>query len=263
MPRLDVNGIGLHYEERGGGPPLLMIMGYGTSAALWGDAYLDRLARSFRVIAPDNRGTGGSEKRDEPVEIGTLADDAAALLAALGIESAHVYGVSMGGMIAQELALAYPTLVDRLVLYGTFARPRSAVMDPWLNFVAQATERLDATAATLAWLPWLYTPAFLARPEQVEAALAWQEPYPAPAHGIAAQTEAVRHHDTLERLCRIAARTLVLVGADDIVTPVYYSQELAERIPGARLQVLERGGHSAIWEDPETGAEALLAFLAA
>ncbi|MBA3414812.1 MAG: alpha/beta fold hydrolase [Chloroflexia bacterium] len=260
MPLVQVNGIERFYQVAGNGEPLLLINGIGADSLKW-DPLLPALAARFRVITSDNRGAGRSAASPGPYETRQMADDAAALLAHLGVARAHVVGSSMGGMVAQELALAYPTLVDRLVLYGTFARPRRAIMDPWLTFVVHASERLDPTSVTLGWLPWLYTPAFLARPEKVEAALARQEPYPPPAHGIAAQAEAVRSHDTLDRLPRIAAPTLVLVGAEDVVTPVYYSQELAERIPGARLQVLERGGHSAIWEYPETGAEALVAFL--
>jgi pimeloyl-ACP methyl ester carboxylesterase len=164
-----------------------------------------------------------------------MADDAAALLAHLGVKRAHIVGSSMGGMIAQELALAYPQLVGRLVLFATFARPRHAIMDPWLSFVVQMAERLDTTAVTMGWLPWQYPPAFFAQPERVEAALAWQQPYPAPDHGIAAQAEAMRHHDTLDRLSQITAPTLVLVGAEDVITPMYYAQELAAGIPEARL----------------------------
>ena len=262
MPLAQLNGIERYYEETGGGDPLLLINGLGGTSLDW-EPLLPALGARFRVVTSDNRGVGRSAAPPGPYTTRQMADDAAALLAHLGVARAHVVGSSLGGMIAQELVLAYPALVDRLVLYGTFARPRPAVTDPWLTFVAQVADRLDPVAATLAWLPWLFTPAFLADPERVEAALAWQAPYPAPAHGIAAQTEAVRHHDTLDRLARIAAPTLVLVGTEDVVTPVYYSRELAERIPEARLQVLERGGHSAIWEDPAAGAEALLAFLAA
>lgn len=262
MPLIQVNGIDRYYQETGSGDPLLLINGIGGTSLGWAPL-LPLLAGLFRVVTSDNRGVGRSEAPPGPYTTRQLADDAAALLVHLGVERAHVVGSSMGGMIAQELALAHPALVDRLVLSGTFARPRRAIMDPWLTFVAQMAERLDPVAVTLGWLPWLYTPAFLADPERVEAALAWQDPYPAPPHGIAAQVEAVRAHDTLERLPRIAAPTLVLVGADDVVTPVYYAQELAERIPGARLQVLERVGHSALSEYPEAGAEALLAFLAA
>jgi pimeloyl-ACP methyl ester carboxylesterase len=261
MSRVQLNGIERFYQEAGSGDPLLLINGL-TGTCLGWEPLVPALAERFRVITSDNRGVGRSAAPPGPYTTRQMADDAAALLAHLGIGRAHVVGSSMGGMIAQELALAYPQLVDRLVLYGTFARPRHAIMEPWLTFVVQMAERLDPSAVTLGWLPWLYTPAFFAQPEQVEAVLAWLEPYPAPAHGIAAQAEAVRSHDTLERLPQITAPTLVLVGAEDVVTPLYYSRELAERIPGATLQVLERGGHEALWEHPEAGIEALLKFLA-
>lgn len=260
MPLVELNRIDRFYQETGSGAPLLLINGIGGTSLSW-EPLLPALSVRFRVITSDNRGAGRSAAPPGPYTTRQMADDTAALLARLGVARAHVVGSSLGGMIAQELALAYPSLVDRLVLYGTFARPRRAVMDPWLDFVVQVAERLDADAAVLAWLPWLYTPAFLSNPERVEAALAWQDPYPVPAHGIVAQAEAARTHDTLDRLSQIATPTLVLVGAEDIVTPIYYARELVERIPGARLQVLARGGHSAIWEDPEAGAAALLAFL--
>ena len=261
MPLTAINGIDLYYEETGRGDPLLLINGISGNTLSW-EPLLSELAKHFRVIAFDPRGAGRSTAPDGPYTTRQMADDAAALLAHLGIERAHVLGFSMGGLIAQELALGHPELIDRLVLYATFARPRRAIMDPWLTFIVQVQERgLDTTGVELFWLPWLFTPAFMARPELVEEAQAWQDPYPAPAHGIAAQAEAIRTHDTLERLPRIAAPTLVLVGAEDVLTPVYYSRELAAGIPGARLQVLERGGHSALWEYQEAGAEALLAFL--
>ena len=117
---------------------------------------------------------------------------------------------------------------------------------------------LDPAYLRALGLGWWYSPAFLAQPDRVEEALAWQDPYPAPAHGIAARAAAARAHDALDRLPRIAAPTLVLVGTEDVVTPVYDARELAAGIPrGAGA-----GGHSALWECPEAGAEALLAFLA-
>lgn len=259
MPIVRTNGIERYYEETGSGDPLLFINGIGGTSQGW-QPLLPALAARFRVITSDNRGVGRSAAPPGPYTTKQMAEDAAALLAHLGVARAHVVGSSMGGLIAQELALAYPALVDRLILYGTFARPRRAITDPWLTFVAQMAERLDPAANTLGWLPWLYTPAFLADPERVEAALAWQALYPAPAHGIVAQTEAVRAHDAWDRLPQITAPTLVLVGPEDVVTPVYYARELAERIPGARLQVLERGGHDALLEYPEDGVSALLAF---
>jgi 3-oxoadipate enol-lactonase len=261
MPLAQLNGIERYYQETDSGDALLLINGLSGTCLGW-DPLVPALAEHFRVISSDNHGVGRSSAPPGPYTTRQMADDAAALLAHLGVRHAHVVGPSMGGMIAQELALAYPQLVDRLVLCGTFARPRRAIIDPWLTFVVQMKERLDTTAVTLGWLPWLYTPAFFAQPEQVEAVLAWHDPYPAPAHGIAAQAEAVRHHDTLGRLPKITAKTLVLVGSEDVVTPVYYAQELAAGIPGARLQVLERLGHEALWQDPKIGIEALLGFLA-
>ena len=112
-------------------------------------------------------------------------------------------------------------------------------------------------------LPWMLTPTFMSQYDQVAAAVAdWvADPYPAPAHGVAAQAAACQTHDTLDRLEQIVAPTLVLVGAEDLVTPVSCAQELTEGIPGARLHVLERGGHIADAEYPEAVAKALLAFL--
>jgi 3-oxoadipate enol-lactonase len=261
MPHAQVNGIELYYEVAGSGNPLLLINGLGGNAVDW-EPLLPALCERFRVIAFDNRGVGRSSAPPGPYTTHEMAGDAAALLEYLGVPRTHVVGSSMGGMIAQKLALAHPERVDRLVLFATFARPRRAIMDSWLTFLVQTEERgLDLTGPALWGLPWLFTPQFMAQPERVEEALAWQEPYPAPLHGIAGQAEAVRSHDTLDRLPRITAPTLVLVGAEDVLTPVYYSQELAAGIPGARLQVLAHGGHAALWEDPETGIEALLTFL--
>lgn len=261
MPFVEINGIKRYYQETGSGDPLLLINGLGGTSISW-EPFLPALAPRFRVITSDNRGVGRSDAPPGPYTTRQMADDAAALLGHLGVECAHVVATSMGGMIAQELALGHPKLIDRLVLNATYARPRSSIIDPWISFVVQMKERVDEKANQIGWLPWLYTPAFLADPERVETVLAWRDPYPAPAHGIAAQAEAARRHDALERLPGIIAPTLVLVGPEDVVTPVYYSRELAAAIPKARLQVLERGGHSALWEDPEAGADALLSFLA-
>lgn len=119
----------------------------------------------------------------------------------------------------------------------------------------------SARTTKVGWLPWLFSPAFFADPERVAEALAWQEPYPQTLDGFVGQIGAVRTHDTLERAAGITAPTLVLVGAEDIITPVYYSIELAERMPAAELRILDRGGHCSLWEYPEVALEALLTFL--
>jgi 3-oxoadipate enol-lactonase len=265
MPSTTVNGIDLYYEETGSGPPLLLIAGLSGTSQGW-EVLQPAMSERFRVIAFDNRGAGRSSAPTGPYTTRQMADDAAALLDHLGIERAHVIGHSMGGMIAQELALAHPERVDRLVLLGTAARLHPLISGPWLNTWVQAVEPgTDPRDVVLFLMPWFFTPAFMAHHDQVEAALAeWlSDPYPAPAHGVAAQAAASRAHDTLDRLPRIAAPTLVLVGAEDIVTPVTCSRELAAGIPGACLQVLERCGHIPDAEYPEAVSDALLAFLVA
>lgn len=265
MPLTEANGVDLYYEETGDGPPLLLVLGLGANTLSW-EPLPAALAARFRVIAFDNRGAGRSAAPPGPYTTRQLADDAAALLDRLGVGRAHVFGLSLGGMIGQELALARPDLVDRLVLLGTYARPRPAVHGPWFAAWVEARERgMDPVHLSLLLAPWFMTPAFMSQHDRVEAALARlrSNPYPAPAHGIAAQAAACMAHDTLDRLAGIAAPTLVLVGAEDVVAPVSCSRELVERIPGARLQVVERGGHVPHWEYPEAVAAALLGFLAA
>lgn len=262
MPNAQVNGINLYYEEQGSGEPLLLIMGLHGHILAW-FFQVPALAQKYRVIAFDNRGAGRSEAPPGPYTTRQMADDAAGLLDHLGVERAHVVGWSMGGEIAQELALAHPQKVGRLVLLASLARPRPWGL-PWLTFAEQARERgLDQRGLLIWSLPWLYTPAFMTQAERVEVALnvAGMDPYPISAQGFAGQAAACRTHDALDRLGQISSPTLVLVGAEDILTPPYYSREMAERIPGARLQTLERGGHGMPLEYPQAVNEALLAFL--
>ncbi|MFN8589970.1 MAG: alpha/beta fold hydrolase [Thermomicrobiales bacterium] len=253
-----VNGIDLYYEEAGSGPPLLIIPGLSSTGFT-----IPALESQFRMITLDNRGAGRSSVPPGPYTTRLMADDAAALLDHLGIARAHVFGFSLGGAIAQELALAYPERVDRLVLNGAMAKADHAVFDPWVTLFVQAYERqIDPVAFNLWLLGWLFTPAFMRQPDLVASVLG-PDPYPASAQGVAAQAAAARSHDTLDRLPQIQAPTLILVGTDDIVTPVVYSEALAAGIPGATLQVLDPGGHAVLFEYPDAAAAALLAFLTA
>lgn len=266
MPTADVNGTSLYYEDQGSGEPLLLIMGFSAHSGQW-LMQTPVLAQHYRVITFDNRGVGRSAVPPGPYTTRQMADDAAALLNHLGIARAQVIGWSMGGMIAQELALAYPHQVSRLVLLASLARA-AAYATAWLDFTINAFHAgQDAAGRALYMMPWLFTPAFMTQPELVEAGLqqTLADPFPPEPAGIAAQGAACRHHilgDALERLPGITAPTLVLVGAEDILTPVAYSRAMAERIPGALLQVLDRGGHGVPLEYPEVVNEALLAFLA-
>jgi 3-oxoadipate enol-lactonase len=233
MPLIQANGIALYVEDTGSGSPLLLITGAGSNTVGWGPLF-PVLQERFRVIAFDNRGAGRSSAPPGPYTTRQMADDAAALLDHLGIPRAHVLGHSLGGMIAQEVALAYPERVERLVLVATLACPRPGFWVPWSTFLVQAAERgLDPAGSALWLMPWMFTPTFMAQHDVVEAALAASrnDPYPTPAHGLAAQAAAGLAHDTRSRLPQIATPTLVLVGAEDIITPVSDARELAAGIP--------------------------------
>ena len=254
--------MGLHYVEAGVGEPVLLVMGFGGDHLAWG-MQLPVLAQRYRVIAFDNRGVGQSDVPDHPYTTRMMADDAAGLLAALGVEGAHVIGLSMGGMIAQELALSHPGRVRTLQLHATYARPDGylrALVAAW-RAVRSALGREEALR-TMAL--WLFTPAaYNERPEFVETVLqtALASPHPQSLTGFLRQSEAVVAHDTLYRLSAIRCPTLVSVGDEDVLVPPRFSRELAARIPGAELVVIPRGGHVCLWEHPDAFNDVCLSFL--
>ena len=262
MPKVRVGDVGLHYVEAGTGDPLLLVMGLGGDHLAWG-LQMPVFAQRYRVIAFDNRGVGQSDAPDEPYTTRMMADDAAGLLSALGVERAHVIGLSMGGMIAQELALNHPARLWSLQLHATYARPDGylrALVAAWRT-VRAALGREEALR-TMAL--WLFTPdAYNERPQLVENLLqtALANPYPQSLTGFLRQTEAVLAHDTLDRLGAIRYPTLVSVAEQDVLVPPRFSHELASRIPGAELVVIPGSGHVALWEHPDAFTETCLTFL--
>src|SRR5215471_5487233 len=130
MPKLRVSDINVHYDVSGSGEPLLLIMGLGASSAAWEPELVEELAKAFRTITFDNRGTGQSDKPDKPYSIEMFADDAAGVLDGLKIPRAHIFGVSMGGMISQEFALRHPNKTATLTLGCTTAGGANSVPPP-------------------------------------------------------------------------------------------------------------------------------------
>jgi 3-oxoadipate enol-lactonase len=261
--RVPRTGMEIYYEEAGDGPPLLLIFGFTGNVQGWA-MQVPAFSQRFRTITFDNRGVGRSSAPATEYSIRDMAADALGLLDALSIERAHVLGYSMGGQIAQELALAEPGRVDRLVLLSTWARPDtyfSTIIDVWAQLYRQGVD--ETTRQKFAYT-WVLTAAFMATPGVLDQMLALAEanPYKPPAHGIWGQSRAILTSDTRERLPAITAPTLVLVGPNDILTPVKFSEELAREIPTASLRVLERGGHGVIFEATAELNEAVLAFLA-
>jgi 3-oxoadipate enol-lactonase len=252
----------LHWETAGDGEPVLLIMGLGlTSAAWWRTVPV--LARSLRVITFDNRGVGRSSAFSHAFTTEAMADDAATVLDAVGAERAHVYGISLGGMVAQALALRHPDRVRSLVLGATSpGGPRAA--RPSAEVAAFFRRRLRMAPEEAAWasVPINYGPRCRAEHfDRIEEDVARRLAQPFGERAYRAQLFAATWHNCLGALHRIAVPTLVVHGALDRVIPVANAHLIAERIAGARLRVLEEAGHLYPTEAPEAD-RAIARFLA-
>lgn len=264
MAMTAANGLEMFYKRHGedGAAPLLVIAGLGSHSGAF-SFQIPAFAEHFNVVRFDNRGAGRTSAPDEPYSMRQMADDCAALLNSLEIPRAHVLGVSMGGMIAQELAINHPDRVNRLVLACTRAKPSASRV--LASSVQAAIRRTDVGARERAAydMAWGYTATFLQDQDRVSRtlALADQDPYPIQRHAYLRQLDATMAHDTLTRLAGIAAETLVLVGADDILTPLAESRVLVDGIPHATLRVLPHGGHAFNGEYPDEFNAAAMEFL--
>lgn len=263
MPELTTRGITLHYEVQGEGPPLLLIAGLGANHLSWAPA-VPLLADRFTCISFDNRGTGRSSAPPGPYGIDMLADDAAALIEHLGFGAVPAVGWSMGGSILQSLLLRHADRLTKAVLLSTLPS-YTALQHAWLDgMLALRRAGVGAIAEAATGLPWAFTPMLLS--DHVRTAqmleLGARNPWPTQFEGFAAQAAAIRVYDARPQLHAVRTPTLVLVGAEDVLTPVAQSVEIAERIPGARLQVLPRGGHAMLAEYPAETVAAMRAFLA-
>ena len=256
MPTTSIDGRECHYVQRGEGEPLLLIQGMSGNHLHWGEPFLELLEREFAVTVFDNRGVGKSARMEEPFTIADLADDAAGLLAALGIGSAHVLGISMGGMIAQELVLNHPNRVRTLTLGCTYSGGEgSALTSPevWQRLADGMTSG-DRERALRASFDVNVSRAYAEREGTYEQ---WREvmaQMPAAVKVIMAQLQAIGGHDTSGRLGGIEAPTLVIHGDEDEMLPVSNARMIAGLIPGARLEILEGVGHMFFWEEPERSA---------
>jgi len=255
MPEATIGDVRIHYNDVGKGDPLLLIMGYGMP----GDAWLGSLPflQGFRAIYYDNRGTGLSDKPAGPYTIVQMADDAAGLLDHLGIARAHVYGVSMGGMIAQELVLRHSSKVRALVLGCTLCGGEHSKMgEPevieTLIDVVRSMGRGDPAAWVDRQLPLLFTPEWIAANPAIRDMLIMMAPMLPPTPPETAQNAmaGLFGWTTYDRLPQITAPTLILHGDRDVIIPVENAQVLGTRIPGAEVHIVPGAGHGYPAQDP-------------
>lgn len=263
MALTEAGDITMEYYVEGGGPPLLLIMGFGGQASSWGEPFLAELRPHFTVIRFSNRGTGQSDRPDVQPTVRTMADDAARLLEAIGIERAHVMGISMGGMIAQELAINHPQGVAGLVLgctscglgHAHHAKPEVVAL------LAPAPGLSREEQIRKAW-PAMCAPAFLESgaaflEEMLQSSLV----YPTPIDTLMKQMVAVQGFDARERLSQITAAALVVHGDADELMPLAHGELLHRLLPGSELRVLPGAGHMFFWEQPRESAKVVVEFL--
>jgi len=250
----------LYAEEHGDGPPLLLITGLGYAIWSW-QRQLPEWSRHFRCIAVDNRGTGRSPKPPGPYSLEELADDAAE---ALEGRRAHVAGFSMGGYIAQLLALRHPELVDRLVLVCTATGGDGHVLTPdATREVWEANAHRPPAEFARASMPLSFAPGWAEEhPEEFEQLLADRLEHPTPPECWRAQYDACwRFVEQVTPVEEIAAQTLVAHGDADRIVPYENGVELARRIPGARLETFRGGGHLLFLESPQRFNPLVVSFL--
>ena len=265
MPTLDVNDAELYYERRGQGEPLLLLQGMSGHSLHWGEPLLGALERDFELVLYDHRGVGRSAPHDASFQIADLAADAAALLQTLAIERAHVLGISMGGMIAQELALAAPERVSTLTLGATWCGGPDATFtdDRVINDLAMAILSGDPERKIRAGWEVNVSSAFAAAEGNFERFYDVAVAFPVSLPTIMLQVQAIMAHDTSARLRDIAAPTLVVHGTADRMLAAANGELVASLIPDARLELLEGVGHLFFWERPGRVAELVAEHAAA
>jgi 3-oxoadipate enol-lactonase len=258
-----VGDIRMYYEIHGEGEPLLLIMGLGGHILDWGWVLPERLAEGRSVIVFDNRGAGRSDQPAGPYSIAEMANDTVALLDALGIERADIFGVSMGGMIAQEIAVRHLERVDRLILGATSPGGDAQVLAP-PEVQAYLEPRLDLTLYEALWwgAPAGFPQEFIdAHPEVVERKIQANMAYPSDLEAYRAQLAAYRAFAIGDRISEICAPTLVIAGDSDILIPPENGQILADKIPGAEFRTIEGAGHLFWISHPNETFSAVVEFL--
>ena len=265
MPTLNVKDTELHYERRGRGEPLLLIQGMTGHSRHWGEPFLCALEDDFELVLYDHRGVGRSAPCDDPFSIADLASDADALLDALDVDRVHVLGISMGGMVAQELALVAPDRVSTLTLGATYCGgPGSQFTeDRVVNELAMAILSGDEARKLRVGWEFNVSPEFAAADGNFDRFTGVAVAYPMPLPMIMRQVQAVIAHDASERLGEIAAPTLVVHGTADRMLAPSNGELVASLIPDARLELLDGVGHLFFWEQPERVAELVCEHVAA
>jgi pimeloyl-ACP methyl ester carboxylesterase len=260
MPFVENLGARIHWDEEGSGAPLLLIMGLGWTSHAW-HRTRPVLSEKYRTIALDNRGAGRSEAPAGPYSIAQMAADAAAVLNAARVNAAHIFGMSMGGMIAQEFALQYPNKVRSLILGCTAAGGPEAVRAEEAALQVLMTRGQDPDQFAKAVSPFIYDAS--TSPERIEEDTAVRRKWYPSADAYFAQLQAVIAWEAYSRIGQISVPTLVIHGEHDRLVPPENGRLIAARIPGAKLAIIPGASHIFTTDQPALAHSAILDFLGA
>jgi 3-oxoadipate enol-lactonase len=260
MPFVENLGARIHWDEEGSGAPLLLIMGLGWPSQAW-HRTRPVLSEKYRTIALDNRGVGRSEAPAGPYSIAQMAADAAAVLNAARVNAAHIFGMSMGGMIAQEFALQYPNKVRSLILGCTAAGGPQAVRAEEAALQVLMTRGQDPDQFAKAVSPFIYDAG--TSPERIEEDTAVRRKWYPSADAYLAQLQAVIAWEAYSRIGQISVPTLVIHGEHDRLVPPENARLIAARIPGANLAMIPGASHIFTTDQPALAHSAILDFLGA
>ena len=250
------NGVSLKYEIHGSGYPLILVTGFGATLDLWSHEFIQPMAKLFQVITLDNRGIGGSIAPPGKVTMPLYASDVIALMDLLGIEKAHLLGISMGGMIAQQVAVSYPNRVSKLILGATTCSSKLIRKNPRI-----------VSLVLLKWMPRFAMRAMLSKdfinthPQLVDRLAQVVRDHPASTAAIKRQSVAVKHYDLADQVAAIRVPTLILAGTDDQIINHENSDILAKKIRSAHLIKYPGVGHLFPLERREESTAAILKLL--
>lgn len=262
MPFKKINHIEMYYEQKGHGEPLILIGGLTNNHQIW-SFMLDDLVNEFCVILPDNRGAGKTSQPEEGYTIVQMADDIAQLMEAIGIESAYIAGLSMGGAIVQQLCLNYHKKVKAAVIAASAGKfsPISCLQLRSTIELAQAGVAQEIIFNNV--VPWIYATHFIENGNNIlnEKHRVMNEPFPQSLAGYIGQIHAIEKFDVRNRLPEIQCPVLVIAGSDDLLTPIQDAKNLINTIPNAKLLIIEECGHMIHREKPHEFAKGIVNFI--
>lgn len=257
MPYAFVNGINMYYEMEGEGFPLLALPGMGSSLEIWSPEYRNALKAKYRLLLMDYRGIGRSDAPDVEYSVPMLARDIAELMTAVGITRANIMGLSLGGMIAQELALTWPEKVEKLVLCATHCGTKHYIPIPDRK---ERKEVEDVYADSI--VAGMYPREFIKNnPAKIQDIVSRETFFPLPPEIFERHYQAARSFDSYERLEELKCPTLILSGAQDLMVNPENSKLLAQLIPQSKLEIIPGGGHGFLEQYPELVLGLVMDFL--